>query len=135
MWSISPHSGNLSFQVSHSSTHSHAQIKWYDAICLILFPQFNLFIMPNEDVEHIQNSTELRKTWVFGKTVQRGGVFVTHFEKKSVKFFLHFAHCNSLATLDKILWVAIKSGVACIGCKCGQCPIHLNGNFLRQISY
>ena len=28
---------------------------------------------------------------------------------------------NSLATLDKILWEAFKSGVACIGCKCGQC--------------
>ena len=28
---------------------------------------------------------------------------------------------NSLATLDKILWEAVKSRVACIGCKCGQC--------------
>ena len=28
---------------------------------------------------------------------------------------------DSLATLDKILWEAVKSGVACIGCKCGQC--------------
>ena len=30
-------------------------------------------------------------------------------------------HFNSLATLDKILWQAVKSGVACIACKCGQC--------------
>ena len=30
-------------------------------------------------------------------------------------------HRNSLATLDKILWEAVKSGVACIGCKCCQC--------------
>ena len=34
---------------------------------------------------------------------------------------VRFLSCNSLATLDKILWEAVKSGVACIGCKCGQC--------------
>ena len=27
----------------------------------------------------------------------------------------------SPATLDKVLREAVKSGVACIGCKCGQC--------------
>ena len=32
-----------------------------------------------------------------------------------------FWQCHSLATLDKILWEAVKSGVACIACKCGQC--------------
>ena len=32
---------------------------------------------------------------------------------------------NSLATLDKILWEAVKSGVACIGCKCGQCLMEI----------
>ena len=35
---------------------------------------------------------------------------------------------DSLATLDKILWEAVKSGVACIGCKCGQC---LNSRFRK----
>ena len=33
----------------------------------------------------------------------------------------NLAQLYSLATLDKILWEAVKSGVACIGCKCGQC--------------
>ena len=33
----------------------------------------------------------------------------------------HYPIPYSLATLDKILWEAVKSGVACIGCKCGQC--------------
>ena len=45
---------------------------------------------------------------IFGKTVQRGGVFVTHFEKKSVKFFLHFAHCNTLKRTTG--WIFEKRG-------------------------
>ena len=35
-------------------------------------------------------------------------------------FLLYKLISYSLATLDKILWEAVKSGVACIGCKCGQ---------------
>ena len=37
-----------------------------------------------------------------------------------LRFFCIY-YSYSLATLDKILWEAVKSGVACIACKCGQC--------------
>ena len=44
------------------------------------------------------------------------GLGIKSFDEEKLCVFIY-----SLATLDKILREAVKSGVACIGCKCGQC--------------
>ena len=44
------------------------------------------------------------------------GLGIKSFGEEKLCVFIY-----SLATLDKILREAVKSGVACIGCKCGQC--------------
>ena len=58
--------------------------------------------MPNEDVEHIQNSTELRKTWVFWENCSERRCF-----------------CNSLWEKNQLIFFFALHTV-----------IHLNGNFL-----